>query len=357
MKLLVRADASNQTGSGHVMRCLALAEYMRPHAIDIHFVCRRLQGELHQLIEQKGFRCSLLSSDTAISPQSPEIAAGADPLLDQASDARQTASLTDAVDWLVVDNYEIDRRWERTMRSACRRLLVIDDLANRAHDCDILVDQTFGRGADQYRSLVANECSVLTGTDYALLRPEFAAQRAAALARRNQCDGIRSVLISMGGSDPANKTLEALRVLAGSDKSACLAVTVVTGAQYAGSDAPLTAIANSFERLDVKHNVSNMAELMAASDLAVGAAGTTAWERCCLGLPALAYIYADNQREVARSLEAAGAIRRWRSAAELQEQVETVLNDAALYRSAVAAASGICDGLGVERVVSAMRSC
>jgi UDP-2,4-diacetamido-2,4,6-trideoxy-beta-L-altropyranose hydrolase len=357
LKLLVRADASNQKGSGHVMRCLALADGLRPHVTDVHFVCRRLQGDLHRLIEQRGFRCSMLPAEEADQSDDAEPESAVDPSLDQLLDAKQTASLTDTVDWLIVDHYEIDQQWERTMRSVCRRLLVIDDLANRAHDCDILLDQTFGRGEDRYQPLVTKECTVLTGTDYALLRPEFAAQRSAALARRNQCDGVQSVLIAMGGSDPGNKTLEALRTLAGSDQSGRLAVTVVTGAQYADSDSPLTAIAGSFERLDVKHNVSNMAELMAASDLAIGAAGSSAWERCCLGLPALVYIAADNQREVARSLEAAGAIRSWRSASELQEQLEEILNDASLYRSAVTAASGICDGLGVERVVSIMRSC
>ena len=339
------------------MRCLALAEHMREQATDVHFVCRQLQGELHRLIEQRGFRCSLLAIDDAIKSENSETGAGADPTLDQASDARQTASQTDTVDWLIVDNYEIDHHWERAMRSTCRRLLVIDDLANRWHDCDILLDQTFGRKTDQYRSLVAKECTVLTGTDYALLRPEFVAQRAAALARRMQCDGIHNVLVSMGGSDPANQALEALRALAGTANSERLAVTAVTGAQCANSDASLIALASSFERLDVRHSVSNMAELMAASDLAIGAAGTTSWERCCLGLPALIYVYADNQREVARRLEEVGASRSWRSASELQQQLEEIMNDASLYQSAVAAASGICDGLGVERIVSAMRSC
>ncbi len=339
------------------MRCLALAQHLRAQVTDVHFVCRRLQGELHQLIEQIGFRCTLLPIDEANKSENSQIGTGADLALDQANDARQTASRTDIVDWLVVDHYEIDQHWERTVRSICRRLLVIDDLANRSHDCDILLDQTFGREAEKYRSLVANECTVLTGTDYALLRPEFLAQRTVALARRRQCDGIHNVLISMGGSDPENKTIEALRALAGINNSEGLAVTVATGAQYASSDASLMADASSFERLDVRRSVSNMAELMAASDLAIGAAGTTAWERCCLGLPALIYIYADNQREVARGLEAAGAIRSWRSASELQEQLEVIMNDASVYQSAVAAASGICDGLGAERVVSAMRSC
>jgi UDP-2,4-diacetamido-2,4,6-trideoxy-beta-L-altropyranose hydrolase len=339
------------------MRCLALAEYMRPQATDVHFVCRRLPGELHRLIEHRGFRCSLIPADETNEPDDSEPKSAVDPSLKQQLDAKQTASLTDTVDWLIVDNYEIDRRWERAMRPVCRRLFVIDDLANRSHDCDILLDQTFGREADQYQPLVTKECTVLTGTDYALLRSEFAAQRSAALARRNQCDGIQTVLISMGGSDPANKTLEALGALAGNKDSGRLAVTVVTGAQYVDGDASLTAIASSFEKLDVRHSVSNMAELLAVSDLAIGAAGSSSWERCCLGLPALVYVAADNQREAARSLEAAGAIRTWRTESDLQGRLEEIMNDALLYQSAVAAASGICDGLGVERVVSAMRSC
>lgn len=339
------------------MRCLALAGHLRPHVSDVHFVCRQLQGEMHQLIEQRGFRCSLIPVDEATRSENSEIGTCAASTFNQSDDARQTTSQTDTVDWLIVDNYEIDRHWERAMRPVCRRLLVIDDLANRPHDCDILLDQTFGREVDQIRSLVAKACTVLTGSDYALLGPEFAAHRTAALARRKQCDGIRDVLVSMGGSDLSNMTVEALRALAAITDSERLAVTVVAGPQYAHSDASLIAVASIFEKLDVKHNVSNMAELMAASDLAIGTAGTTSWERCCLGLPALVYVSADNQREVARGLEAAGAIQQWRSAAELQEQLEDIMNDASLYQSAVAAASGICDGLGVERVFSAMRSC
>lgn len=356
MKLLVRADASTEKGSGHVMRCLALAEGLRPYATDVHFVCRKLPGDLCRLIERKGFRCTLLPVEPAVEAEFPVDEAGADPPLDQAIDARQTASKTDTVDWLIVDHYEIDHRWEQAMRSICSRLLVIDDLANRSHDCDILLDQTYGRQADQYGSLVGKNCNILAGTEYALLRPEFAAKRAAALARRSQVDGIGSVLISMGGSDPSNKSLDALRVIAGTAGSEALDVTVITGPQYAGNNASLRLMGDCFERLDLKHDVPNMAELMAASDLAIGAAGTTSWERCCLGLPALVYVCADNQREAARKLEAAGAIRCWRSDAELKAQFEGITNDASLYQSAVAASSGICDGLGVERVTAAMRS-
>ncbi len=132
---------------------------------------------------------------------------------------------------------------------------------------------------------------------------------------------------------------------------------VVKGAASADSDASLDTFANSFGTLEIRSGVSNMAELMAAADIAVGAAGTSSWERCCLGLPALIYIYADNQREIASKLEDAGAIRIWQSGAELVDYLDAFMNDAALLRSAVAAAESICDGLGVERVVTVLASC
>ncbi len=357
MKLLIRADASSEKGSGHVMRCLALAEQLRSNASDIHFVCRHLQGNLQKSIEQAGFRCSLLAVDDANGLQQSKTNAIVDPLLDQARDARLTTAATDSVDWLIVDNYEIDSCWEQAMRPVCRRILVIDDLVNRAHDCDILLDQTFGRKAEQYRPHVANDCVVLTGTDYALLRPEFAAQRSAALARRAELHAVHTVLVSMGGSDPENKTCEVVSTLAESTFADRLDVTVATGAQYAHSSASLFAQADSFAGFSFEKNVSNMAVLMTAADIAIGASGTTSWERCCLGLPALIYVYADNQRDVAQSLQAAGATLRWRSLSELLQNLQEMMQNAPLYQSAVTAAFDICDGQGVDRVVSAMDSC
>ena len=350
MKVLVRADASNQIGSGHVMRCLALVDGLRPHATDVHFVCRQLPGEMHALIEAKGFSCSLLPVDKSDSNLA----------LDQDHDAELTASLSgpvDWADWIIVDHYGIDQRWEQLMRPHCRRLMVIDDLVDRAHDCDVLLDQSFGRKPEEYGQLVGADCTVLAGTDYALLRPEFAATRAATLARREKSTEIRHVLVSMGGFDPENKALEVLEALAGTAIAAELAVTVVKGAACADSDASLDTFADSFGELDIRSGISNMAELMSAADIAVGAAGTSSWERCCMGLPALIYIYADNQREIASELEAARAIRIWQSGAELVSRLDDFMNDASLLRSAVAAAGSICDGLGVERVVAVIASC
>lgn len=325
------------------MRCLALAEALEPEATDIHFVCRRLPGGLHEFIEDKGYRCSLLPAD--------------DSGIDALQDAEQTAALSDAAHWLIVDHYELDRRWEQAMRPACDRLMVIDDLVDRPHDCDVLLDQTYGRRADAYENLTPAGCNVLAGTEYALLRPEFAESRPAALARREASQGVAHILVSMGGFDPENRTLQILETMAGTACAGQLTVTVVSGAQVLDSRAAMDSLAGSFSHLDIRQRVSNMAELMAAADLAIGAGGTTSWERCCLGLPALVLVLADNQREVALNLQAAGAIRVWESRSELAGQLDEFVTDESIHRSAVAAAAGICDGQGLERVVAVMQSC
>jgi len=228
LKVLVRADASNQIGSGHVMRCLALVDGLRPLATDVHFICRQLPGEMHALIESKDFRCSLLPVDESDSSLT----------LDQDHDAKLTASLSGTVDWTIVDHYDIDQSWERLMRPHCRRLMVIDDLVDRAHDCDLLLDQSFGRKPEDYGQLVGADCTVLAGTDYALLRPEFAAARPATLARREKVRKVGHVLVSMGGFDPDSKALEVVEAVAGTPYAKRLTVTVVTiwRIQYGGTD-------------------------------------------------------------------------------------------------------------------------
>lgn len=325
------------------MRCLTLAEALRIRTTDIHFVCRQLQGELRDLIEDRGFRCSLLTTE--------------DPALDQAVDARQTAALSKDVDWVIVDHYAIDYQWERAMNPMCRRMMVVDDLVDRSHECDILLDQTFGRHADDYGLLVSEDCTVLAGADFALLRPEFAAGRPSALARRKANKTVDRILVSLGGFDPDNRTLEVLETVAGAGYAADLSVTVVCGSQDPEGAKSLEPLTRYFRHLDIRQRVPNMAELMAASDIAIGAGGTTSWERCCMGLPALVCVLADNQREIARRLEAAGAIRIWRSRRELAAQLDEYVGSDSLHRSAVAAAARICDGRGLERVIAVMQSC
>lgn len=294
MRIAIRADASIAIGTGHVMRCLAIAGALREQQADVVFVCREQEGHLCDLIEVQRFTVHRL-------PQSD------DAHLDWCLDAEQTAEIflrqRLTVDWLIIDHYGLDRKWEAPSRRFCRRVMVIDDLADRMHDCDMLLDQNYCNGMDvRYSGLVPHGCQLLLGPTYALLRPEF--QRLRAMSRQRG-GRLKHVLVFFGGSDPANETVKALEGLRQLDRSD-LTVDVVVG----GSNphrAQVEALCDGLPNTVYHCQVSNMAELMTDADLSIGAGGTTTWERCCLGLPALVSILADNQAELTHAVSDFGA--------------------------------------------------
>lgn len=361
MKLAFRVDASIDIGTGHVMRCLTLADALRARDVDSRFICRPHCGHLMEEVGRRGYAVHALpdtvdqlSSAPAGRVAGPEHAnwLGCDWL----TDAQQTVEVLAAnpVDWLVVDHYVLDVRWEGRLRPFCGRLLAIDDLADRAHDCDLLLDQNLGRLADDYARYLTPECRLLIGPRYALLRPEFAALRADSLARRAIARPTR-LLISMGGVDKEDATSTVLDALRGAALPADSRITVLLGPH-----APWKSRVSEFARklqwpTEVLVNVGNIAQLMADSDLAIGAAGTTAWERCCLGLPTLTLVLGDNQRSGASALQAAGAVVLLAIgidfAAHLHAALRTLQNQTML-RDMQAACAAITDGNGAERLVT-----
>ncbi|HTH15906.1 MAG TPA: UDP-2,4-diacetamido-2,4,6-trideoxy-beta-L-altropyranose hydrolase, partial [Magnetospirillum sp.] len=246
-------------------------------------------------------------------------------------------------DLLVVDHYRLDEGYERAARAHARHVLVLDDLADRRHDCDILLDQTCGRSAADYRPLVPAHCRLLTGSRFSLLRPAFRSSRAASLARRRE--GVSRVVVSLGGTDPDNVTPRILDALA----DLPLAIDVVMGGGAPHLEAVRAAVARlPSARLHV--NVADMATLLAQADLAIGAAGTSAWERCCLGLPTIVVVLADNQRLIARNLaEAGAALVVSPEPSELRAALRQLQAPGALARMSEAAAA-VCDGDGVARL-------
>jgi UDP-2,4-diacetamido-2,4,6-trideoxy-beta-L-altropyranose hydrolase len=207
--------------------------------------------------------------------------------------------------WLITDHYALDARWEGQMRAFTEKIMIIDDLADRPHDCDLLLDQNLYEKLERrYDGLVPDRCERLLGPRYALLRPEFAAARK---TLRHRDGRVRRIFIFFGGSDLSNETakaLEAIRLMNRSD----IAVDVVVGASNLKGE-QIREICQRTPNTYFHRQVENMAELMSLADLAIGAGGTTTWERCCLGLPTLVLVLADNQREVAEAMSTAGAIR------------------------------------------------
>lgn len=365
-RVLFRVDASLQIGSGHVQRCLTLAHALRQRGWECHFLSRLHPDNMLSIVEQQGFTtwslpCSGMEAK-AVRDQSinaPQHAAwlGAS----QEEDARQTISIVEQIrpDWLVVDHYALDATWEQQLQALAPRILVIDDLADRQHSCRVLLDQNLGRKAQDYAGKVPAEALVLAGPTYALLRPEFRSLRERSLARRPN-NKLRSIFISMGGVDQANTTGRILTTLRQCPLDVETRITIVMG-----SRAPeLTSVQEAASQLPwptvVKVDASNMAELMTEADLAIGAAGGSAWERCCLGLPSLLVVLAENQRPGAMALAHAGASRLIGDACDIDTHLPSAigaLENGAVLAEMAAKASSVTDGQGVERVVMAMETC
>ena len=298
MRVTFRTDASVQIGSGHVMRCLALADALKMYGATCRFICREHSGHLLDLILRRGHEAIRLPTSN---PGVWSEEGGEDKVTHAAwlgahwrDDAAQTiASMHgELTNWLVVDHYAINSSWENALRPYCGRLMVIDDLADRKHACDLLLDQNWFGGETKlrYSKLVYERCICLLGPKYALLQPEYAELRALMPPR----DGIvRRVLVFLGGSDPANQTKKVLDALM-EPSFKHLAVDVVLGANYP-DPIGISVQAAARPATLVHHEVPSLSGLMARADLMIGAGGSTTWERMCLGLPAIVIGIAANQ--------------------------------------------------------------
>lgn len=310
MRVIIRADASFQIGTGHVMRCLTLAELLISKGADCSFICREHEGHLIEFIQSKGMSVHVLPVDEFFKPKQDGLFHACWLGASQEEDAELCYAYIESQkpDWLIVDHYALDLVWERKLKTVVNRLLVIDDLVDRYHISDVLLDQTYGRNAEEYHNLVPSTCKILAGSDYSLLRPEFYEWRDYSLNRRKQKTKIKKILINLGGVDKDNITQRVLESLT----NCALPIETTEITVVMGSTAPwVEAVQEAAKilpwKIKVLTGVKNMAELMANSDLAIGAAGATSWERCCLGLPTIMLVLAPNQYHVAVSLESAGA--------------------------------------------------
>lgn len=307
MNFLFRADASCEIGTGHVMRCLTLADALRARGARCRFVCRMHPGHLLDLIAARGYEVAALPAEPGwrADTQQPAHAAwlGAHWLVDAEQTIR--ACQPAAVDGLIVDHYAIDARWETRLRSHARHLMVIDDLADRMHDCDLLLDQNcFASDVPtSYAGLLPKACHTLLGPRFALLAPAYAAARRHCHPR----DGtVRRVLIFMGGSDGDNLTAMALSALM-DEAFLHLAVEVVVGRNHPDPQS-IWALGERRPNTVVHRDLPTLASVMARADLMIGGGGVTTWERMCLGLPAIVISMADNQTRICQALCQAGYI-------------------------------------------------
>lgn len=305
MRIAIRVDASIQVGIGHFMRCLTLADALKQRGAQIRFISRLLPQHLQNMLVAKGHQFMSLDR-SSIEGISDNLAQSNWLGTSQHADAQDTVqALSDqAWDWLVVDHYALDSRWETALRLTAKNILAIDDLANRQHDCDILLDQNYYHDLSRrYQGLLPERCVNLLGLAYVLLRPEFIEAKQRLRAR----DGIvQRILVFLGGSDHTNQTqkvVKALKQLNISD----IKVDVVVGSANPNRNA-IQALCDELPNITFHCQISNMAELICNADLGVGAGGAAMWERCYLGLPTITVVFAANQVRTTEDVADIGAI-------------------------------------------------
>jgi len=347
MYVIFRTDASLKIGAGHVMRCITLAKVLQKNNANVEFICRKHEGHLIEKIKLNGFNAyglglltesefdnKLLHSHWLGSTQQQD----ADGCIDILK-ARK-------IDWLIVDHYALDEQWEKMLKPYYKKLMVIDDLADRKHQCNILLDQNFGRSSKDYEAFVSESTKLLMGAQYSLLRPEFEQWRQYSLNRRKKAN-FKSLLLNMGGVDPDNITEKVVGRLRAANLPKDIIITIVMGKTAPHLQSVKSCASKLPYRSEVKVDVDNMAEVMANSDIAIGASGATTWERCCLGVPTIQIITAYNQEFIAKQLNKINAIKL----VDIENMIENLENFQDWMNDVSETSKNITNGTGVKAVL------
>jgi UDP-2,4-diacetamido-2,4,6-trideoxy-beta-L-altropyranose hydrolase len=352
-----RADASIQIGTGHVMRCLTLADALQERGVKTLFICRELEGFSADMVVSRGHDLRMLPAPQGIRQATPDEPAHAKWLeVSWEKDAEETGEILESVgevDWLVIDHYALDFKWESLLYSKVCKIMVIDDLADRRHECDFLLDQNLYDDMNvRYRERTQATCKHLLGPQFALLRSEFAEERKKSQKRNGK---INNIFVCFGGGDAPNETLKVIQALEGMEKSEA-SVDIVVGK----SNPHAVNVRNYSAKLPFTkfhYGAANMAELMGRADLAIGAGGVISWERCALSLPSIVIAIADNQIDISKALDDFGAVRFLGkhtdvTLKQIQDTISLFSNDSDSLIKMGELAGELVDGKGVHRVFS-----
>jgi UDP-2,4-diacetamido-2,4,6-trideoxy-beta-L-altropyranose hydrolase len=339
-RVLFLTDCGPEVGGGHVMRCLSLAEALAARGAVCGFLA---PPEVARVL------------DVFAGPEVERLTAKAGSLQWLVEAGAETAK-TWRADAVVVDHYGLGGQQETLLRPGGARIVAIDDLAARRHDCDLLIDATLGRSSEAYAALIPAPASALTGPAYALLRPEYADGRGAALARRRPAAPPRRLLVSLGLMDFRGVTGRVMNLIRPALDELQVDIVVGSGA----STVPwLRHVVDQDARLTLHVDTRDMAGLIAAADIGIGAGGSSTWERAALGLPSLSLILADNQQAVALELDRRGAAvavetRGAGFAEALPQAFARLLGDGAFRTRLAETSAALCDGAGAARAADAI---
>ena len=323
-QVVVRADGGLGVGAGHLVRSWSLARAFTEIGCQVRFTGN---AESREMLAGFG-ACIDGWIDTGASGTAEEL-----------------GSRVGGCDLLIIDHYGLGRDYETSSRNWAASIMVLDDAPSRPHNCDVLLDQTCGRTPDEYVDCVPAACRVLTGTEYALLRPEFAGTRMA--LPFNGSHSPPRVFVALGATDPGRMMISCLDSLRSADRGIAIDAVIHSGAPH------LQEIRAAAERLGVSLHVdaADVAALMARAEIAVIASGSIAWEACCMGLLPVLLIAADNQVGVAAALVGRDAALLCARPGAVGKVLLGILADPERVAGIRSRAAALCDGLGARRAV------
>lgn len=356
MRIAFRVDVSPSIGSGHIMRCLALAESLKALKVECLFLSRDYCDTPKNLFDDSGHRLRLLRIPENLGVDIRTKLPKAKAEFYYQIDAKLTLEALDEEksDLLIVDHYGLDLRWETLIFGRENRLMVIDDLANRPHRCSIILNQNPGRSLCDYDGLVPRDCRVLAGAGFAMLRPDFKHFRRA-LNTRTTDSFSGNLLISMGSADKENITAIVLGVLSDDKQPFIGKISVILGRLSPNIKHVRDICRNMPIQTELIVEPSNIAELMATSDYAISNCGVTSLELCCLGVPSIACVVADNQLPTAKFMrenKCAIVIENNDYLDISLRQALYIMRSRAVRRNISARSSMVTDGEGAERVAA-----
>lgn len=355
MRVVFRVDASHQIGTGHVVRCLTLAKGLRMRNVECFFLTKEHKGHLLDLIKKSGFTILLLSNsvnDYHPTKKDPEHASWLGGDWKKDSDQARLLLADISVDLLIVDHYSIDFRWEKSLRNVAKRIMVIDDLSDRVHDCDILLDQNYYKNhKNRYFEKIPHQCITMLGPKYALLDEKFKSVHKKVKVRKGR---VKRIFVFFGGVDKDKYTLRFVRILQ-EFRFLNIHVDCIIGSQNPSKDKiVLECIRYGF---DYHIQTNKISEIMSKSDLAICAGGVITWERICCLLPAIVITTANNQIEPLKEIKDLGLIyylgHKWVNVNKvIRDEVYQAILDVSSSKNIILNKALDVDGLGVERVVS-----
>ena len=339
--LFIRVDSGLDVGLGHVMRCFALAEFIKNMNFNVYFISKKIKGNISRNIENNGYRVFHLDSKL-IKSSKPNWK------IDALKTSKIIQRFKNQKNLLLVDNYGLSEKWETTLKSIVDKIVVIDDFSNRSHNCNLFIDQNLHTSKKKINKKIPKNCKKLLGPKYALLRKEFILSRKIVKKRSGK---INRILISFGGSDEKNQTLKVLKAIKKLAKEK-INVDVIVG-EPNKNKIKIKKICSKIENSTYYQQTENIAKKMNKADLAIGAGGIITWEKCCLGLPSIVSIVSKNQEDAVNAVSKKGCLINLGRAERLTSQdylsAITNLNSKKLIQMQKKCMK-LVDGKGAERV-------